>query len=76
MREDLIKALESHDWAYEYADDYKKYQRGSNQRKAIYAMIKEAHGRRGEIGFCAFCRTTGSTSDKEDVKRIKKLAGI
>lgn len=42
MREDLIKALKSHDWAYEYADDYKKYQRGSNQRKAIYAMIKDA----------------------------------
>lgn len=42
MREDLIKALERHDWAYEYADDYKKYQRGSNQRKAIYAMISVA----------------------------------
>lgn len=42
MREDLIKALKSHDWTYEYADDYKKYQRGSNQRRAIYAMIKQA----------------------------------
>jgi hypothetical protein len=42
MRENLIKALESHDWKYEYADDYRAYQRGSNERKAIYAMIKDA----------------------------------
>jgi hypothetical protein len=42
MREDLITALKSHDWTYEYADDYRAYQRGSNERKAIYAMIKSA----------------------------------
>jgi hypothetical protein len=42
MREELIQALKSHDWTYEYADDYKKYTRGSNQRKAIYAMIAQS----------------------------------
>lgn len=42
MREEFIQALKSHDWTYEYADDFKKYTRGSSQRKAIYAMIKQA----------------------------------
>ena len=39
----------------------------------IYVMMEEAHGRGGEVGLCAFCRTSPPNSNEEEVKRIKKL---
>jgi len=42
MREDLIKALESHDWFYQRSDDYRKWTRGSEQRSRIHDMIDQA----------------------------------
>tara|TARA_R100000951_G_scaffold30311_1_gene26094 strand:- start:520 stop:768 length:249 start_codon:yes stop_codon:yes gene_type:complete len=42
MRGELIQALKSHDWTYEYADDFSKYTRGKNQRVAINIMIQQA----------------------------------
>lgn len=43
MREDLIKALKSHDWAYQYADQFSIWDRGRAERSRIYDMIKVAH---------------------------------
>ena len=39
----------------------------------IFAMREEAHGRGGEVGLCAFCREPCSSSDEEDIRRMKKL---
>src|SRR5210317_1312321 len=41
-------------------------------RDCIYAMDEEACGR-GKVDLCAFCRNLGSTSDEDEVKRMKKL---
>ena len=38
----------------------------------IYAMRVEARGR-GKVNLCAFCRTPATTSEGEEVKRMKKL---
>ena len=35
-------------------------------------MDEEACGR-GKVDLCAFCRSLGSTSDEDEVKRMKKL---
>jgi len=36
---ELLQLLENHDWFYQYADDYRKWQRGSNQRAAILTLV-------------------------------------
>jgi hypothetical protein len=44
MREDLIKALKSHDWYYQYSDNYKVWDRGRLQRQRINEMVSQAKG--------------------------------
>ena len=33
--------LKSHNWLYQYQDNYKKWQYGSNQRAHILQLVKE-----------------------------------
>jgi hypothetical protein len=42
MREDLIQALEGHDWFYQRSDDFKKWTRGSKQRSRIHELVAQA----------------------------------
>lgn len=37
----LEQLLQAHDWFYQYADDFSKYSRGSNQRDAIKALMSD-----------------------------------
>ena len=37
----LEQLLKAHDWFYQYADDNRKWKRGSEQRARIMTMVKE-----------------------------------
>ena len=39
--QELESMLQSHDWTYEYSDDWSYWQRGSKERDAIHAKIRE-----------------------------------
>lgn len=45
-KEDFIQLLKSHDWTYQFSDDYKVYQRGQGERD----LIREAKNNLGELG--------------------------
>lgn len=40
LRAELIALLESHDWTYQYSDDYSVWSQGAAQRRKIEALVK------------------------------------
>ena len=47
---DLEKMLGSHDWTYEYSDDYRYWTRGADERSRIHAKIKELGAKDKALG--------------------------
>ncbi|MFW6310860.1 MAG: hypothetical protein ACOC1K_01350 [Nanoarchaeota archaeon] len=41
IRQELIDALQNHDWYYEMSDDHRKYLEGEREIKKIYVLLKQ-----------------------------------
>lgn len=43
LLEQLEKLLASHDWTYDYSDDYSVWSRGQQEREAIRGLMQRCH---------------------------------